>query len=65
MSETTRTVKDYGVVAVKGAAMGAADVVPGVSGGTSLPSASTMRTSVKKYPRPVDPGREIASCPLR
>ena len=29
-----RTVKDYGVVAAKGFAMGSADVVPGVSGGT-------------------------------
>ncbi len=29
-----RTVKDYFVIALKGVAMGAADVVPGVSGGT-------------------------------
>jgi len=29
-----RTIKDYAVLAVKGIAMGAADVVPGVSGGT-------------------------------
>ncbi len=29
-----KTTKDYGIVALKGLAMGAADVVPGVSGGT-------------------------------
>lgn len=29
-----RTIKDYIVIAIKGAGMGAADVVPGVSGGT-------------------------------
>ena len=29
-----KTIKDYGIVALKGIAMGAADVVPGVSGGT-------------------------------
>lgn len=29
-----RTIKDYGVIALKGIGMGAADVVPGVSGGT-------------------------------
>lgn len=29
-----RTLKDYGVIALKGMGMGAADVVPGVSGGT-------------------------------
>ena len=31
----SRTIKDYIVVGLKGMAMGAADVVPGVSGGTS------------------------------
>ncbi len=31
---TTRTAKDYLILALKGMAMGAADVVPGVSGGT-------------------------------
>ena len=30
----SRTVKDYMVIMLKGIAMGAADVVPGVSGGT-------------------------------
>ena len=30
----SRTIKDYIVVGLKGMAMGAADVVPGVSGGT-------------------------------
>ncbi|MDR1332267.1 MAG: DUF368 domain-containing protein [Tannerella sp.] len=29
-----RTIKDYGIITLKGIAMGAADVVPGVSGGT-------------------------------
>lgn len=29
-----RTLKDYGLISLKGVAMGAADVVPGVSGGT-------------------------------
>jgi putative membrane protein len=29
-----RSIKDYGVIALKGVGMGAADVVPGVSGGT-------------------------------
>lgn len=29
-----RTIKDYGLIALKGVGMGAADVVPGVSGGT-------------------------------
>ena len=29
-----RTIKDYIIVLLKGSAMGAADVVPGVSGGT-------------------------------
>lgn len=29
-----RTIKDYGLIALKGIGMGAADVVPGVSGGT-------------------------------
>jgi putative membrane protein len=29
-----RTIKDYGLILLKGVAMGAADVVPGVSGGT-------------------------------
>lgn len=33
MSEQ-RTKKDYALIALKGMAMGAADVVPGVSGGT-------------------------------
>lgn len=31
---STRTIRDYLVIALKGLAMGAADVVPGVSGGT-------------------------------
>lgn len=31
---TTRTIKDYAIISAKGIAMGAADVVPGVSGGT-------------------------------
>ena len=30
----SRTIKDYLVIGFKGIAMGAADVVPGVSGGT-------------------------------
>lgn len=34
MSQTQRTIKDYVVITLKGLAMGAADVVPGVSGGT-------------------------------
>jgi len=29
-----RTAKDYSIVTLKGIAMGAADVIPGVSGGT-------------------------------
>ena len=29
-----RTLKDYSVILLKGIAMGAADIVPGVSGGT-------------------------------
>ena len=29
-----RTIKDYIIILLKGSAMGAADVVPGVSGGT-------------------------------
>ena len=30
----SRTIKDFVVIGLKGMAMGAADVVPGVSGGT-------------------------------
>ena len=32
--ENKRTIKDYGLLMLKGMGMGAADVVPGVSGGT-------------------------------
>ncbi|WP_054113896.1 DUF368 domain-containing protein [Marinagarivorans algicola] len=34
MNQSKRTIKDYAVITLKGMAMGAADVVPGVSGGT-------------------------------
>lgn len=34
MNQSNRTLKDYLVITLKGMAMGAADVVPGVSGGT-------------------------------
>lgn len=34
MEQSTRSIKDYIVILVKGMAMGAADIVPGVSGGT-------------------------------
>lgn len=34
MQEQTRSAKDYALISLRGAAMGAADVVPGVSGGT-------------------------------
>lgn len=34
MSQPKRTIKDYALITFKGMAMGAADVVPGVSGGT-------------------------------
>ena len=33
-NKTNRTLKDYALLAIKGVGMGAADVVPGVSGGT-------------------------------
>ena len=38
-----RNLKDYGFLVLKGMGMGAADVVPGVSGGTILSKVLTGR----------------------
>mgnify|MGYP000249522612 CR=1 FL=1 len=39
-----RNLKDYGLLVLKGMGMGAADVVPGVSGGTIASLSESMKS---------------------